>query len=150
MHQSPFPFDLRPSLISDIEKAARSTAVHHLSVSDALFCPVPAQSTASIPPQEKPSGTAPMSSAKTNSRMVDKSRKKPRTSGSGQTPGSLPALDNGHSTSPPSNLRTPLFLAALISLMSTNLEIIVDVVLQPCLSTPIWLLLYLSQLLMGY
>jgi len=34
--------------------------------------------------------------------------------------------------------------------MSTKPEIIVDVVLQPCLSTPIWLLLYLSQLLMGY
>lgn len=105
---------------------------------------------ASIPPQEKPSGTASKSSAKTTSRMADKSRKKPRTSRSGQTAVTVPELDNGHSISPPSNLRTPLFLAALISLMSTNLEIIVDVALQPCLSTPIWLLLYLSQLLMGY
>ena len=40
---------------------------------------------ASIPPQEKPSGTASKSSAKTTSRMADKSRKKPRTTRSGQT-----------------------------------------------------------------
>ena len=54
-------------------------------------------------------------------------------------------FDTNIAASPTKSLTGPVFLAALISLLSTNWEIIMATVLSPCSSTLIWFIQYLTN-----
>lgn len=78
------------------------------------------------------------------SRRAGKSRKKAKQESAPQNSATSHDFIANNTTSPTNPLTGPVFLAALISLISTNWEIIMATVMRPCPTTLIWLIEALS------
>ncbi|MGB1707998.1 MAG: hypothetical protein ACPHF4_09255, partial [Rubripirellula sp.] len=78
------------------------------------------------------------------SRRAGKSRKKAKQKSAPQNSATSHDFIANNTTSPTNPLTGPVFLAALISLISTNWEIIMATVMRPCPTTLIWLIEALS------
>jgi len=98
---------------------------------------------ASIQPREADS-PAPARNSKSGNRQ-GKFRKRGKLVATNQKTDPIIELEPKITSSPTKSLHTPVFLAAFVSLISTNWEIIMATVVSPCPSTLIWFIQFVSN-----